>query len=356
MTTSDKPARTAVMVTGATGLLGHNLVRALLAGGHRVIAVARSADKAARLLGDSGAEIALGDMNQVAGFAPRLAECRAVLHTAAYFREYYQPGSDPALLERINVEATLELVAAADRAGVEAFVHTSSSAAIGRKPDGSPGDEDTAPHRLAARNHYMKSKVTGHQRLLAYRAARGMRIVEILPGWMWGPRDAAPTHAGRLVLDFLAGKIPLVPPGGTCVVDVRDVADAMIAAIDRAPDRSRYLVAGQYRTLAEVLATLERVTGRRAPRRRAPRWLALAYAVASETWARLRRRPALVSSQAVRLLAAGIAVSSARAARDLGARFRPFDVTVRDTVAYLTRAAAPGQGSQLTMVGGAVRR
>jgi dihydroflavonol-4-reductase len=338
MTTRNK--RDKVMVTGATGLLGQNLVNALVASGFEVVALARSREKAARLLAESGATIEIGDMRDVAGFAGALAGCRAVLHTAAYYREYYQPDADPALLERINVDATLELVAAADRAGVEVFIHTSSAGAIGRKPDGSPGDEDTPQHPVAARNHYMKSKVTGHQRLLAYRARSGMRIVEILPGWMWGPRDAAPTNAGRLVLDFLNGKLPLIPPGGTCVVDARDVASAMIAAIERAPDRSRYLVAGEFHTLAEVLSALESATGRRGPRRRAPTWLALAFATVSELWARLRRRPALVTRQAVRLLAAGIAVSSERAARDLAVTFRPFDATIRDTVAYLVGGAA----------------
>jgi len=184
-------------VTGSTGLLGQNLVRALLAEGFEVVALARSAAKASRLLGDTRAEVVVGDMADVAGFAPHLAGCRAVFHTAAYFREYFQPNPDGALLERINVGATLELLAAADRAGVEAFVHTSSSSAIGLRPDGSPGDEETPPHPLAEHNLYMRSKVIGHERLRAYAPERGIRVIEILPGWMRVPATPArPTRGG----------------------------------------------------------------------------------------------------------------------------------------------------------------
>src|SRR6187402_100124 len=96
-----------VFVTGGTGLLGNNLVRALRAQGHEVRALVRSRKKADALLADSGAEIVVGDMREVSGFEGALSGMDAVAHTAAYFREYYGPGDHAASLEDINIKGTL---------------------------------------------------------------------------------------------------------------------------------------------------------------------------------------------------------------------------------------------------------
>src|SRR5690606_8163623 len=114
--------------------------------------------------------------------------------------------------------------------GVSAFVHTSSSGTIGRKPDGSAGDEDTPPSPRQLENLYFRSKYDGEQMIRAWTPTGGLRVIEILPGWMFGPGDAAPTAAGKLIFDVLAGKVPAVPDGGTSIVDARDVARAMLNA------------------------------------------------------------------------------------------------------------------------------
>src|SRR5262249_61740735 len=105
-----------------------------------------------------------------------------------------------------------------------------------------------------------------------------MRTMMILPGWMFGPYDAAPTGSGKLVLDFLAGKLPGIIDGGTCIVDARDVAQAMINMVDRGERGVRYIVAGRYYSLEEVLKTLEAVSGVPAPKRHVPRLVILTYA------------------------------------------------------------------------------
>src|SRR5690349_9143977 len=96
-------------VTGSTGLLGVNLVRLLRERGHEVRALVRSPEKARRLLGDTGAQVVAGDLEDVDAFAPALGGCDVVFHTAAYFREYFGPGDHWPALERLNVHATLQL-------------------------------------------------------------------------------------------------------------------------------------------------------------------------------------------------------------------------------------------------------
>lgn len=329
-------------MTGATGLLGNNLVRALVAEGVFVRALVRSPEKAARQLAGLPVEIVQGDMADVQAFAHALRGCDAVFHTAAYFREYYQPGEHDSALRQINVEGTLALIHAADRAGVQAFVHVSSSGAVGMAGDGQPGNEDTPAGPELLRNGYFRSKVEGDARIRSYAPESAMRVIEVLPGFMWGPGDAAPTAAGQLTRDFLARKVPVIPDGGTNVVDARDVAAAMVRCAASAEHGSRYLVAGEFRTLAEVLRTLERASGIRGPRFKPPYFLLLLFAFFEELRVRLFGGPLLVSVAAIRLMHQRHTVSSAKAMRELGVRFRPFEETARDVIAW-ARSVAPGR-------------
>ena len=330
-------------VTGATGLLGNNLVRALHAAGHSVRALVRSPEKAARVLGDSGAEVVAGDMEDVAAFAPALDGCDVVFHTAAYFREYYGPGDHWPKLEKINVQGTLALAESARARGVRRLLDTSSSGVIGLKPGGEPGDESTPPAPVARTNLYFKSKVMAEERLRAWSRTSGTETLSILPGWMFGPHDAGPTGAGQLVNDFLARKIPAVPPGGTSIVDARDVARGMVRAAERGRPGERYILGGTYYSLGEVLQLLGKVTGIPAPTLSIPYGVAFTIAAVAETWARLTGTPTVMTVEGVRTLAASLSVSSAKAQRELGATFRPFEDTLRDTVAWVRAQKQPAR-------------
>ena len=319
-------------VTGATGLLGSNLVQALLDRGHEVRGLVRSKEKAQRVFPNATIDFVAGDMNNVAGFAPSLAGCDVLLHTAAYFREYYQPGDHKASLEKINVQGTVDLLIAAEKQGVQKAIHISSAGVIGNKPDGGPGDENTLPDDLATSNLYFASKIDTELAIKRFLKERKFPVVMILPSWMWGPGDSAPTGSGKLVLDFLNKKIPGVLDGGCSIVDARDVAQATVNALDRGKSGERYIVGGQYSDLGQVLTTLERVTGVPAPTRKIPYGLSLAVGGASQAWARLTGNPTLLTVAGLRIMHAKVAVDSSKAIRELGATFRPFADTVRDEV------------------------
>lgn len=319
-------------VTGATGLLGNNLVRALRAQGHGVRALVRSEVRAQELLAGTGAELVTGDMEDVAGFAGALAGCDVVFHTAAYFREYYTPGDHWPKLESVNVHGTVALAEAAYARGVRRMVHTSSAATVGLRPDRGAGDESTPPARIAAENLYLKSKVMAAQRLTALTGRVPLDVVQVLPGWMFGPWDAAPTSSGRFVLDLLARALPAIPPGGMNAVDARDVALGMIRAAERGSPGSMYILGGPFTTLAGVADALAQVTGLPAPAWRMPYVVARAYATASEALARITRGDTLVTVAAVRLMHAELRVSSNKALRELRWRYRPLIDTLRDEV------------------------
>jgi nucleoside-diphosphate-sugar epimerase len=321
-------------VTGATGLLGNNLVRTLRARGHTVRALVRSETKARELLGGTGAEIVRGDMENVSAFTDALAGCDVVFHTAAYFREYYSAGDHWPKLEAVNVRATLALAEAARAQGVRRFVHTSSNGTIGIKGDGSPGDEDTPPAPIARRNLYFKSKVVVAAKLRELVESSGLDVVEVLPGWMFGPWDAAPTSSGRLVRDFLDRKLTGIPPGGMNVIDARDVATGMIGAAEQGRSGERYLLAGPFQTLKEIVATLGHVTGLPVSARPIPYPVALAYATVAQNWARFTGGRTLATVAGVRMLNARLQVSSAKAKQELGWSHRSLLDTLRDEVSW----------------------
>jgi dihydroflavonol-4-reductase len=322
-----------VFVTGATGLLGGNIVQALLDQGHEVRGLVRSKEKAERVFPDAKIDFVTGDMSNVAGFAANLAGCDVLVHTAAYFREYYQPGDHKAALQKINVQGTVDLLIAAEKQRVQKAIHISSAGVIGKKADGTPGDENSLDDH-ATSNLYFASKIDTELAIKRFLKERTLPVVMVLPAWMWGPGDWAPTAAGKLVLDFINRKIPGVVDGGCSIVDARDVAQATINAVDRGKSGERYLVGGQYFDLGQVLTTIERVTGVPAPTRKIPYGISLAVGAASQTWARLTGTPALLTVAGLRIMHEKAAVDSSKAIRELGAKFRSFEDTVRDEVAW----------------------
>ncbi|MGH3915758.1 MAG: NAD-dependent epimerase/dehydratase family protein [Pseudonocardiaceae bacterium] len=320
------------VVTGASGLLGGNIVRELLAAGSEVIAVVRDVERARRLLPPE-ARLVRGDVTDVAGFAAEFAGADAILHTAAYFREYYQPGHDPALLRRTNVDSIGLLLQAAADTGVSAVVHISSIGALGAAPASRPADESRPLDLSVTRNRYYLSKIASEQLVAEFAERRGLRVSIVLPGWMWGPGDAGPTSAGRLFLAVAGGELPAVPDAGNHVVDARDVAVACVRAADGGS--GRYVVAGPRRTLPEICAGIAREVGVRTPRAVPPR-VALSAAGLLELRDRLRGRTPTATRQGVRALMEGNKrhVSSARATDELGITFRDLERTLPDTAAW----------------------
>lgn len=327
-----------VYVTGATGLLGSAVVAALVDRGHGVRALVRDPDKAVRQL-PAGVEVVRGDLDDLPSVVGPLEGVDAVIHTAAYFREYFAAGDHDAVLQRRNVDVPVALLRAAALRGVSTVVHISSSGVVGPGPDGGPGDETAPAPRLSpSTGGYFASKVRAERALEEAAASTAdVRLVLARPGWMFGPRDAAPTGSGQLVLDICGGRVPALPrsaePG---VTDARDVAAAVITAAER--DLSgRVNLVGPPVPLTEVAATIARAAGVRAPRA-LPDVLLTAFAAGAEAGARMTGRPPLVTRKALVSLRGGSSASSALAARALDFRPRPLADTIRDTVAWYREA------------------
>jgi dihydroflavonol-4-reductase len=320
-------------VTGATGLLGNNLCHALVAEGWQVKGLVRSIDKAHKLLADSGIEFIIGDIENVTAFAPALAEVDVVFHTAAFFREYYQPGNHWETMQRINVKATMELFQAAQTQGVKRAVFTSSSGVIQTQP-GQFATETAGYNKFAAENLYFKTKILAEQEIYRFLKTSSLDVVMILPGWMMGPGDAAPTSAGQLILDLMARKLPGLIDGGSSLADARDVAKVMIAAAEKGKRGDRYIVTGALATMKDIAREVEKSSGVKAPGMMMPNWLALSIANLSEKWSSLTGSKNPMPPAGIRTLMEKAQLSSAKAEQELAATFRPLRETITDTVTW----------------------
>jgi dihydroflavonol-4-reductase len=321
-------------VTGATGLLGSNLVQLLIGEGHQVKCLVRSRQKASAVFGSSSVRLVEGDMKNVVDFAAQMEGCDVVFHTAAYFREYYQPGSNSAEMHAINHEGTLQLLAEAEEHGVPRMVYVSSSGVIGPGPLGEPGDENAPPGTAVRWNRYFASKLETSIAIEDFEKRHNIAIIQILPGWMFGPGDRGPTGSGNLVLNYLRRMIFATIDGGSNSVDARDVAVVMLRAAERGEPGSRFLAGGHYVTFQQIMDDLEAVSGIPGPRIRLPYTVALALAWVSLQFGSLMRREVLVTPDTVRVMHARLKVDSSKAERELGASFRSFRDTLRDEVQW----------------------
>jgi dihydroflavonol-4-reductase len=320
----------AVLLTGASGFLGIHLVQRLLDEGHQVRAFVRTPAKLRQHLAMLGLdphapslEIASGDMTDPAAVRDAAAGCDAAVHAAATF-SYRR--HDAERMRRDNTLGTSTVLDAAIDAGCTSVVHVSSIAALLR-----PGA--TLDHRSplgVSLGPYTGSKVES-ERVARDRQASGAPVAIVNPGAILGPHDPYLGESDQVVRDILRGRLPTWPRGGLQWVDVRDVAEVVVAALGR-PGR-RYLVPGETVTLPhEVLRT---VTGRRLPAVSVPLGVALPVLQLGYTtgWSLLPH-----AIEGSRLIATDTRVDFSATVEDLGVRGRSLEESVRDTVRWLAEA------------------
>ncbi len=309
-----------VLVTGATGFVGGNVARALLARGYAVRALARDGSSTLTLDGTE-TEVVRGDVRDADAVTRALKGCQAVVHCAALYAFWLR---DPRLIHQVNVDGTRVVLEQARRAGVERAVHCSSQAAIGVPRDG-PADESTPvdPRRLAGR--YQRSKYLAEQEALKV-ARQGLPVVIVNPTAPVGAWDVKPTRTGAVVLDYLRGRMPAYANVGMNFVDVEDVAAGHVLALEKGRPGERYILGCRNMWLGEALALLARITGRKPPRVCVPypMIMGLAYGDAAIEGALLRRAP-FIPLEGVREMRRPRFMDCSKAIRELGLPQSPIE-------------------------------
>lgn len=318
-----------ILVTGGTGFVGANLVRALLADGHSVRVLARpQSDR--RALAGCPVEVVPGDLLDRNSLGRAVTGCRVVFHVAADYRLWTRT---PSALYRANVDGTRNVLEACARAEVERVVYTSTVGALGIPEDGRPGAE-TTPARLEEMvGPYKRSKFLA-ERVAEEYAARGVPVVIVNPSAPVGPWDVKPTPTGQMIVDFLRGRMVATLDTGLNLVHVRDVARGHILAAEKGRIGEKYILGHQNCSLAEIFALLARITGLPAPRHRVPYAVAWLGALVMEAVARLTGTPPRASLTAVRMAKKRMYFSPEKAVRELGLPQTPVEQALRDAVAW----------------------
>jgi dihydroflavonol-4-reductase len=302
------------LVTGGTGFVGANVVRALLKRGAEVRALVRPRSDT-RNLDSLEVELVAGDLRDRSSLEAALEGCDIVYHVAAMYALW---AHNPREIYDSNVTGTVNMLEAAAQAGVQKIVYTSSVATIGLPQNGTPGTEAVPlpPEDLVS--DYKRSKYLAEQEVLKY-AQRGLPVVIVNPSFPVGAWDVKPTPSGQLIVNFLRGKIPAYVDTGLNVIDVEDVAIGHVMAAERGRIGERYILGHANLTLLELFRLLEQVSGVRAPRLRIPYGLAYLSACVSECVARtITHKPPFVTLAGVKLSRKRMFFDASKAVRELG--------------------------------------
>lgn len=328
-----------VAVTGATGLVGANLVSALSQAGHSVRAT-RRANSNVSVLEGMQVEWAEADLGDEAALAAAFEGAEWVFHCAAAVT--VRRRIEPWIVEA-NVAGTRHVIEACRLAGVRRLLHCSSTVTVGLGQGGKPADEES-PWNLAAAgldDAYATTKRQAED-LVRAAVARGLDAVIVNPGYMFGPYDSRPS-SGKLLLDVVRRAVPGYSAGSNSFVDVRDVATGMIAAAERGRRGERYILGGHNLSYGELFARIAAVAGTRPIRLAIPRWLAsipARYGDLQEHWT--SGEPLLNSNTIAWGYEPNFVFSSEKARRELDYALRPIEEGISSALAWFSHAGMVG--------------
>ena len=256
-----------VFVTGGTGFIGGHVVRALRDRGDEVRALVRSPDKG-QALAELGCQLVAGDLSGKEAIARGMEGCDAAIHGAAVY-EVGIPESEHRAMYEANVIGTENVLRAALEAKLPKVVYVSTVAAFGNTA-GQVVDEAYEHPGTSFTSYYEETKTEAHRLAKRLIADQSLPCVIVQPGGVYGPHDQS--AVGRQMSQFLAGRMPFLafPDLGFNMVHVDDVAAGVLLALDKGRPGEAYVLGGQITTMRELIQTLARVAGKKAPSRALP--------------------------------------------------------------------------------------
>jgi dihydroflavonol-4-reductase len=326
-----RKSRPVTLVTGGTGFLGSHLVRLLVDEGVKPLRVLSTS--APTWLEELGVEVVEGSITSPGDMALAVEGVAEVYHLAG---RVSREAEDAHLMYKLHVDGTRVLCDAARTAGVKSIVMASTSGTIAVTEDGDvvPDEEWPTPLDIISRWPYYASKLYQERVALENFSGDGRRLVIINPSLLLGPGDER-LSSTKVVLDFLARKIPTVPKGGLSFVDARDAASAFVAAMRSGRHGERYLLGSANWTFDKLFGRLERITKVPSPFISLPSKLAVAGARGLSSLFKQWKLAPPVEPAEIEMAEYFWYFDSSKAERELSFAPRDPQETLLDTVSYV---------------------
>src|SRR5882672_5942260 len=316
------------LVTGAAGFLGSHVARQLVARGDEVRVLMR-ASSTNRAISDLSLEYVTGDLRDAASLERALKGVKRVFHVAADYRLWAKRSKD---IYESNVGGTKNLLAAAESAGVEQFIYTSTVATIAvDRPQ--PPNESTEARLDEMIGHYKRSKWLAEQEVLNA-AKNGAPVIIAMPTTPVGPWDWKPTPTGKIIVDFLNGKMPGYVETGLNFVGVEECAAGHLLVAEKGKVGERYLLGAENLTLKGLLDLLAQITGLRAPGMKIPHGVALGVAYVDTMFSRLMGKEPQIPVEGVKMARHKMFVDASKATRELGFSHGPIEGALERAVRW----------------------
>jgi dihydroflavonol-4-reductase len=318
-----------VLVTGGTGFVGSHVTAALLAAGHEVRLLARTPSRVAEVLAPRGiqpTEVVPGDMGDERAVGRAVAGCQAVVHTAAAV------GVASGDLSAVagNVAGTRNVVGAAVAAGCDPVLYTSSVAVL--YPAVEPVLRPDSPLATPI-SEYGRSKLES-ERFVRSLQVEGAPVVSFLIGGVYGPGQLQPDSAMRSII-AATSQLMVVTQGGVGVLDVRDLAALVLAALEPGRGPRTYLAGGAFHDWHSWTDVLEQVTGRPIRRARVPATLLTGIGRGLDLLKRVRDFDYPLTYEAALFMTSAVPTDDSATLRELGASYRPTTETLADSTRWL---------------------
>ena len=331
MAIDDQP----VLVTGASGFVGNNLVRCLLQHGRAVRVLVREPVNPS--LEGLDVEVAIADVLDSSSLTAAMDGVSTVFHLAGAIAI---DGQHDQRMWQINVDGTANVVSACLATGVGRLVHFSSIHALSWYPKNQPIDESRQlaldPQRHLA---YDRSKAAGEQAVLDG-VQNGLDAVILNPVGIFGPDDYEPSPGGAFLRQLMHRDLPGLVRTGYYWVDVRDVAAAAVIAEHQGRSGERYILNGHYATFKTLAGWVQEATGVRPPLLNVPVWTATMVAPVVVAYSRWRGLRPLVTPEAIKIVQRHQQIATEKAAAELGFLPRPLRDTIINTVHWLQQYVA----------------
>ncbi len=316
------------LVTGATGFIGFHVARQLKERGFFVRAIVRKGSDSSALK-SLGIEPVTGDVRDFSSVCTALKGCLQLYHLAADYRIWVP---DPERMYEINVQGTKNVMEAALKTGVERVVYTSTVGVLSACSNGRPSDEDTPVGINDMVGHYKRSKFIAEKEVYRF-IEKGLPVVIVNPTTPVGPMDRKPTPTGKIIVDFLNGRIPAYLDTGLNFVDVEDVAAAHVLAAQHGRTGQRYILGNKNISLKNFFEILAGMTGIKPPKLRLPYLPVLLASYVNEALSKwITHRHPIIPLTGVRMAHKYMYFDCSKAVRELNMPQNPVESAIEKAI------------------------